>query len=108
MRSLVPILCLAAAGVAQAQTLKCGNDHARTGDAKATILQKCGEPVMKDSFCKPAEKSGVPTTGGTVVQVGTCETVEEWTYRPGPGQFITMLRFEGGQLRSIKYGDRIR
>ena len=24
------------------------------GDSKASILQKCGEPMLKDSFCKPA------------------------------------------------------
>jgi hypothetical protein len=93
-----------------AETLRCGNDLAQIGDSKASILAKCGEPMLKDSFCKPAVPSTTPagTEGkGTTVNVLPCERVDEWTYNPGSGQFYTTLRFEQGKLISMKYGDRV-
>jgi hypothetical protein len=105
---------------ASAQSLRCKGDLAQIGNSKSTILQKCGEPVMKDSFCKPVQETvsssapvatpAVPATSvGTTtnVTVNTCQQVEEWTYNPGYGQFMTMLLFEGGSLKSIRYGDRV-
>ena len=109
---------------ASAQSLRCKGDLAQIGNSKGTILQKCGEPVMKDSFCKPVQETvssapattpTVPNTSGssttasttTNVTVNTCQQVEEWTYNPGYGQFMTMLLFEGGSLASIRYGERV-
>ncbi|SFU59283.1 Protein of unknown function [Polaromonas sp. YR568] len=109
---------------ASAQSLRCKGDLAQIGNSKGTILQKCGEPVLKDSFCKPTQATAstttpmitpaVPatTTGNTAsattnVTVNTCQQVEEWTYNPGYGQFMTMLQFEGGSLTRIRYGDRV-
>ncbi|MBW8721592.1 MAG: DUF2845 domain-containing protein [Polaromonas sp.] len=109
---------------ASAQSLRCKGDLAQIGNSKGTILQKCGEPVMKDSFCKPTQGTAsttspvvtpatpVTTTGNsasvtTNVTVNSCQQVEEWTYNPGYGQFMTMLLFEGGSLASIRYGDRV-
>lgn len=97
--------------VASAQSLRCKGDLAQIGDSKATIVQKCGEPVYKDSFCKPVDRRpGVHVPGqpgGTTININTCEQVEEWTYNPGYGQFMTMLQFEAGELKRIKYGDRV-
>ena len=104
---------------ASAQSLRCKGDLAQIGNSKGTVLQKCGEPVMKDTFCKPAQDTVssstvvTPNTPGstanttTNVTVNTCQQVEEWTYNPGYGQFMTMLLFEGGSLKSIRYGDRV-
>ncbi len=109
---------------ASAQSLRCKGDLAQIGNSKSTILQKCGEPVMKDNFCKPVQQTVVgapvvnPVVPGTIannngtnvttnVTVNNCQPVEEWTYNPGYGQFMTMLQFEGGALKSIRYGDRV-
>ena len=104
---------------ASAQSLRCKGDLAQIGNSKGTVLQKCGEPVMKDTFCKPAQDTVssstvvTPNTPGstanttTNVTVNTCQQVEEWTYNPGYGQFMTMLLFEGGSLTKIRYGDRV-
>lgn len=92
-----------------AQSLKCGNDFTQLGETKGAIALKCGQPVSKDSFCKPADAGAVQNGGaGVVVNVQPCETVDEWTYSPGYGQFITTLRFESGVLKSVRYGDRVR
>jgi hypothetical protein len=106
---------------ASAQSLRCKGDLAQIGNSKGTILQKCGEPVLKDSFCKPTQSTtsttpvvtpAAPTTANstsvtTNVTVNSCQQVEEWTYNPGYGQFMTMLQFEGGSLTRIRYGDRV-
>ena len=94
----------------QAQSMRCKNDLANVGDHKTSVLQKCGEPAQRDSFCKPQEQTPTPQPGpgATVVNVNPCETVDEWTYNPGRGQFLTTLRFESGRLASITYGDRVK
>lgn len=83
---------------------RCRNDLVQLGESKGSASQKCGEPVFKDAFCKPQAVN--PASSGVVVPSSACEQVEEWTYKPGYGQFITTLRFESGRLVSISYGDR--
>ena len=113
----ITTLCLAVAtlapGLAQAQSMRCKNDLANVGEGKASVLQKCGEPVHRESFCKPAARTQQTTgaagaAGTTIVNVTPCETVDEWTYNPGRGQFMTTLRFESGRLAAITYGDRVK
>ena len=95
---------------AGAQSFRCKNDLINVGDSKASAVLKCGEAVVKDSFCKPVDSRTVAAApkGSTVVINAPCETVDEWTYNPGHGQFMTTLRFESGKLVSITYGDRVR
>ena len=47
------------------------------------------------------------TTNTTNITINQCINVEEWTYNPGYGQLMTMLQFEAGGLKSIRYGDRV-
>src|SRR5664279_2401091 len=79
-----------------AQSFRCKGDLVNVGDSRASVTQKCGQPVAKDSFCKPAEPQVVQNQvpGSTVVNVVPCTNVDEWTYNPGYGQFMTTLRFE--------------
>ncbi|WP_432721017.1 DUF2845 domain-containing protein [Jeongeupia wiesaeckerbachi] len=92
---------------ALADSFRCQNSLVSEGDSRAAVLQKCGEPLAKDSFCEARQTSTTPLpNGGTVVNVTQCETVDEWTYNPGSGKFLTTLRFESGRLSNIKLGDR--
>ena len=93
---------------AQVQTFRCNNDLVQIGDAKAAVVVKCGSPVVKDSFCKPVGRRTAPDGGSTVIINAPCESVDEWTFNPGYGQFMTTLRFESGKLVSISYGDRVK
>ena len=95
---------------AQTTSFRCNTDLVSVGDAKSSVQLKCGLPVLRDSFCKPGDAQPMPrTSGGTHVVINNaCETVDEWTYNPGYGQFMTTLRFESGKLVSISYGDRIK
>ena len=85
-----------------AQSLRCGDRLVQAGDSKVSVLGKCGEPVLKDSFCKPFEPSATPWA--TMIP---CETVDEWTDNPASGKVLTRLRFEQGVLRSLANGDRV-
>ena len=110
-------LGLALSASVSAQSLRCKGDFAELGNSKGTVLQKCGEPMLKDSFCKPASRttsgaSLAPDDAGaaglvTNITINQCVNVDEWTYNPGYGQFMTMLQFESGQLKRISYGDRV-
>jgi len=86
------------------RSMRCGNDLANVGDSRAAVLSKCGEPQTKDSYCKKPE----PLPPGTAPQPAqACEMVDEWTYKPARGQLMTTLRFEGGRLVQISYGERV-
>jgi hypothetical protein len=110
----VLVLGFALAASVSAQSMRCKGDFAQIGNSKGTILQKCGEPVLKDSFCTPAPQTtsnapATPDATGSVtnITINQCVNVEEWTYNPGYGQFMTMLQFEAGELKRIRYGDRV-
>lgn len=90
--------------VTAAQSLKCGNDFTQLGMSKLDVLQKCGQPLATDSFCKPADPARAPAQNAAA----PCEKVEELLYNPGYGQFMTVLRFESGALKEVRYGDRAR
>lgn len=114
LRLVLSAVLLAATSLAavHAQTLsfRCKNDLSNVGDSKASVYQKCGEPVFRDAFCKPVERTAPhkDVAGNTVPSTAVCETVDAWTYNPGVGQFMTTLRFESGKLVSITYGDRVK
>ena len=107
----VALALLQGAAPAQAQSLRCNGDLAQVGDTKYAVLQKCGEPAFKDSFCKPQEVVWFPDGRHVRVlppQVLPCQPVEEWSYNPGPGYFVAILRFEAGAVSAIRQGDRVR
>jgi len=108
---MIPFL-LAASSALAVDTFRCKNDLVQIGDSKATVMTRCGEPMMKDSSCE-APRNSQPTIstdqyGRQVVVQPTCETVEKWTYNPGLGDFYTTIRFERGNITSITYGDRVK
>jgi hypothetical protein len=98
----------ALAGGSSATAMRCGTDLLKVGESKVAAVQKCGEPLAADAFCKAVPPQVVAPRGAAVAVNMPCETVDEWTYNPGYGQFMTTLRFESGRLVSITYGDRSR
>jgi hypothetical protein len=98
----------ALAGGSDATALRCGTDLLKLGESKVAAVQKCGEPLAADSFCQAQPPQVVGPRGAPVLVNVPCETVEEWTYNPGYGQFMTTLRFASGRLVAITYGERSR
>lgn len=105
-------LCAALPAAAQTDTrnFRCQNDLVSLGESPSAVQLKCGAPVLKDRFCQAHEGRVVLTPQGEkrVLGRGGCEWVDEWTYNPGYGQFMTTLRFESGKLTAIRYGERVK
>lgn len=99
----------------QAESMRCQGDLIKIGDIKADVIAECGEPVITDSFCRTitdtAQIQAVQSGNNNVqnnIAVQACEDVDVWTYHPTKGQFVTHLYFVSGELRDIKYGDRVK
>lgn len=100
MKFIIPLIftiILSTSFGIEAETLNCKNDFVNVGDSKASVLLKCGEPLMKDSYC----------ISDSTANNSDCQSIETWTYNPGSGQFLTTLKFSEGKIIEIEYGDRI-
>ncbi len=109
-RSLVRTCAIALVGafapLVHAETLRCTGGSAGEGDSRISVLYKCGQPALKDSFCAPLyfgpDLQLVPEPwAGAVLP---CQTIEEWIYDRGTGNMAATLRFRAGVLQSIRYG----
>ena len=107
-----------------ADSMRCGNKLISIGDTKAEILIKCGEPMTQETIAieKNTEyaelalkypllyKHGMlKNKNGAVIgsETSITQSIDQWTYNLGQGQFLRILYFEGGQLVAIKDGDRM-
>ena len=70
---------------------KCGNRVVETGDVKAVVLARCGEPLFKEVISADDERK-----------------IEQWTYKSrGYRSYVRVLTFRGGRLARIDIGDRL-
>lgn len=75
----------------QASSFKCNNKFVSTGDRKAVVLLRCGEPFFAE------------------VVSGDDETkIEEWTYKSkGYKGFLRVLTFRGSRLVDISVAEKL-
>lgn len=102
--ALCVLLC--SSHLVHAESLRCHGDIIEVGDAKVDVLRKCGEPVLKDTYCEKTPIR-IKRIDGNWDTVERCENVDVWTYNPGKGQFWTNLYFTEGKLREMRYGERV-
>lgn len=110
LRTAAGAAALMFANAASAESLRCNGEIASTGDSKISVMQKCGEPMLKDTFCKPV-MAAVPWSPYPVVlppHIAPCELVDEWMYDRGPGNLLATVRFQRGVVDSIRYEGRSR
>jgi len=110
--------------VSQADGMRCGNSLILTGDTKAEVLIKCGEPLTRETiaieenteYAELALKYPVLYKHGLLknkkgVTVGkettVTQNIDQWTYHLGQGKFLRILYFEGGKLVAVEEGDRM-
>ena len=100
------VLSFMPAPAAHAETLRCNGHSAAEGDSRLSVLYKCGEPLLKDSYCAPVYIATTlqPVPEGLALSVLPCQPVEEWLYDRGPGNLMATVRFRSGAVRSISYG----
>jgi hypothetical protein len=104
-------LCIAAGAVvttapAHAETLRCNGQSAGEGESRISVLRKCGQPQLQDSYCAPVyyPQALEPLPGWYARSVAPCLPVEEWYYDRGPGNLSATVRFRSGVVQSISYG----
>lgn len=103
---IVTAACVAAAGVTQAESLRCNGRSTELGDLRLSVLRSCGEPTLRDSFCAPIHvapnvMSLLQPHPGAFLQ---CLQVDAWLYDRGPGHLSATVRFHNGIVQSITYG----
>ena len=97
---------------------RCGTELVDEGDTKYEVMHKCGEPDHIESW----EEDRIQRDFGLRREYDTHTgrynwyrapflvnekvRIEEWTYNPGPTEFIRYLRFENGILTNISTGDK--
>ena len=107
--AIATLWCLAlmsAGAPGHAESLRCNGHSAQVGDSRLSVLYKCGEPLLKDSYCAPVYYSQTlqpvpPQVAGLAVP---CQPVDEWLYDRGPGNLMVTVRFRGGAVQAIEYG----
>ncbi|MGE5842624.1 MAG: DUF2845 domain-containing protein [Deltaproteobacteria bacterium] len=97
---------------------RCGTQLVGEGDSRYEVQHKCGEPdhieyweeerIQRDFGLRREydKRSGQQYWTRTPLFVKEKVRVEEWTYNPGPTEFIRYLRFENGILTDISTGDK--
>ena len=90
---------------ASAESLRCNGQIASEGDSRLSVLYKCGEPLLKDSYCAPIYSYGAlqPVPEPFASAWFPCQQVEEWLFDRGPGNLLATVRFRAGVVHSITY-----
>ena len=95
-----------------AETLRCNGNLAVEGDSRLSVLYKCGQPLLKDTYCAPVyyfhHHSLYPVPEPFAGAVVPCQPIEEWIYERGPGNLAATVRFRDGVVQSISYGQPAR
>ena len=82
-------------------SFQCGSNIVSVGDTKAEVIIKCGQPTYQEAEgSKEAVKRG--RQGSPLDYESEYKNVEQWYYNRGPNDFIYVLTFEGGTLRTIE------
>jgi Protein of unknown function (DUF2845) len=94
------------AAPAAAESLRCNGNSATEGDSRLSVLYKCGEPMLKDSYCASVYFGQIyyPVPEPIATTLVPCQVVEEWLYDRGPGHLMATVRFRSGVVQSIRYG----
>jgi hypothetical protein len=98
----VALHCLPSA----AESLRCNGGIASEGDSRLSVLYKCGQPLLRDTYCAPVYYSQTlqPVPEPFASAFVPCQPVEAWLYDRGPGNLIATVRFRSGRIQSITYG----
>ena len=70
------------------KSMRCGTEILRLGASTFELIQKCGDPDLKETIERREETS------------------ERWTYNCGTGRFIKIITLRRGKVWRIEEGDR--
>jgi hypothetical protein len=84
---------------ASAETFRCGKWIIGQEVTLPELLQKCGEPALRESRVEDVRAPNVYTSGNTKVGETVIET---WTYHLGSGKSPMVVTIVDGQVRKIE------
>ena len=95
-------MLLAGAGVASADTLRCGSRIIKEGDTQDKVVSVCGEPTQQSRTW--IERAPQYELGGQWYSYPGTEfvPVDLWTYDFGPNKLMQRVRFVDGLVVSIE------
>ena len=111
--SMVFCVSVTLAGSNIAHAFRCGDGFVSVGDSKAKVIQECGKPTSKQkervkksrrSKVTETEKNKSGDSKRTYVAKGKKKSTEKWYYNCGGNDFIYILSFEEGTLKSEETG----
>jgi hypothetical protein len=92
--------------VASAESLRCPGGMVAEGDSRLSVIYKCGQPQLADTYCAPVYYPGtlevVPQPLASAIV--PCQLVEAWLYERGPGNLLATVYLRSGVVQSISYG----
>ena len=92
------VLTLAMLFAVSAHAMHCGTRIVKEGDSAPDVLRRCGEPEHVEQSVDYRYRSAYYGYAPNLVPV----TIEVWTYNFGPNRLMRRLRFEDGELKSIR------
>ena len=109
---LTGFIALGLTGLAQADAMRCGTRLVTPGDSKVEVLNRCGEPLHKETvkLLTTSHERDLLLSSAKIREnrLKTEETVaiDQWTYKLEAGKFLRILTFRGNVLESITFGDK--
>jgi hypothetical protein len=92
--------------LASAESLRCPGGMVSEGDSRLSVIYKCGQPQLTDTFCAPVYYPGtleiIPQPLASAIV--PCQLVEAWLYERGPGSLLATVYLRSGLVQSITYG----
>ncbi|HKB54678.1 MAG TPA: DUF2845 domain-containing protein [Ramlibacter sp.] len=90
---------------AAAESLRCSRGIVAEGDSRVSVIYKCGQPNLSDTFCAPVYYPGtldiVPEPLASALV--PCLVIEQWLYERGPGNLTATVYLRSGVVQSIVY-----
>jgi hypothetical protein len=105
---VVVILGLLCLRVDLAEALYCGKRLVLVGASRAEVLDKCGEPEVRDHWVEYRSVLQPLSFSPLQEEMYFPVRIEEWVYNFGAQRFRQQFRFEDGRLHDIEargYGD---
>jgi hypothetical protein len=101
----IALVLACGSGLTQAESLRCAQGIVAEGDSRLSLVYKCGNPSMADSYCAPVYYYGglhqVPEPWASYAV--PCQVIEQWVYDRGPGELLATVYLRRGVVQSIVY-----
>ncbi len=87
---------------AHADSLRCAGGTVQEGDSRASLLQKCGQPQTRDSFCAPVFRNKALVPEPLASNAASCEQIDDWIYEGGKDKPTANVRIRSATVQSIR------